>query len=175
MTGRKISRRRTPPASAFLGNLGRFYYWDSYEAPLRRGDLAMHEIYLALFAHHPRWARRLLILRGWIVAPFGLRATTAADLDAIEIKPAYAVGEKIARFTLYGQSDSEIVTGGDDRHLDFRVSVRKLTEGGASKVVLSTVVSPHNLFGKTYLFAILPFHRLGVRTILANAVEAGRL
>jgi hypothetical protein len=31
----------------------------------------MHEIYLALFAHHPRWARRLLILRGRIVALFG--------------------------------------------------------------------------------------------------------
>jgi hypothetical protein len=175
MIARTVSRRHTPPKSAFLGDPGAFYYCDSYEAPLRRGDLAMHEIYLALFAHHPRWARWLLILRGWLVAPFGLRATTAADLAAIEIKQAYAVGEKIARFILYGQSDSEIVTGGDDRHLDFRVSVRKLTEGGAHKVVLSTVVSPHNFFGKAYLFIILPFHRLGVRTILSNAVLAGRL
>jgi hypothetical protein len=171
----KVARRRTPPASAFLGDLRGFYYWDSYEAPLARGDLAMHELYLAMFAHHPRWARRLLILRGWIVAPFGLRTTTAADLDTIEIKPAYAVGDKIARFTLYGQSDSEIVTGGDDKHLDFRVSVRKLTEGGTGRVVLSTVVSPHNFFGRTYLFIILPFHRFGVRTILSNAVTAGRI
>ena len=171
----KITRRHTPPASAFLRDLAGFYYWDSYEAPLRRGDLAMHEIYLALFAYHPRWARWLLILRGWIVAPFGLRATTAADLDAVEIKPAYAVGDKIARFTLYGQNDSEIVTGGDDRHLDFRVSVRRLSEHGVGRVVLSTVVSPHNLFGKTYLFAILPFHRFGVRKILSNAAEAGRV
>jgi hypothetical protein len=135
----------------------------------------MHEIYLALFAHHPRWARWLLILRGWIVAPFGLRATTAADLDTVEIKPAYAVGDKIARFTLYGQNDSEIVTGGDDRHLDFRVSVRKLSEHGASRVVLSTVVSPHNFLGRAYLFAILPFHRFGVRMMLSNAIETGRL
>jgi hypothetical protein len=171
----KIARRGMPPTSAFLGDLGGFYYWDSYEAPLQRGDLAMHEIYLALFAHHPRWARWLLILRGWIVAPFGLRATTAADLDTIEIKSAYAVGEKIARFTLFGQSDTEIVTGGNDAHLDFRVSVRKLSEHGASRVVLSTVVSPHNLLGRVYLFVILPFHRLGVRTILSNAAAAGRI
>jgi hypothetical protein len=175
MAASTVSRRRTAPDSAFLRDLGGFYYWDSYEAPLRRGDLAMHEIYLALFAHHPRWAKWLLILRGWIVAPFGLKATIAADLDAIEIKPAYAVGEKIARFTLYGQSDGEIVTGGNDRHLDFRVSVRKVSELGASRVVLSTVVSPHNFFGKAYLYSILPFHRLGVRTILANAVKSGRL
>src|SRR6058998_1444314 len=107
-----VTRRSTPPVSAFLGDLRGFYHWDSYEAPLGRGDLAMHEIYLALFAHHPRWARWLLILRGWIVAPFGLKATTTADFDAIETKPAYAVGDKIARFTLFAQSASEIVTGG---------------------------------------------------------------
>ncbi len=171
----KVSRRATAPASAFLGDLGGFYYWDAYEAPLRRGDLAMHEIYLALFAHHPRWARWLLILRGKIVALFGLRPTTAADFDNIKNKPAYAVGEKIALFTLFGQSDTEIVTGGNDKHLDFRVSVRKLTEHGANRVVLSTVVSPHNFFGRAYLFAILPFHRFGVRSLLSNAVAAGRV
>ena len=63
---RTVARRRTPPASVFLGDLRNFYYWDSYEAPLARGDLAMHELYLSLFAHHPRWIRRLLI-RGWIM------------------------------------------------------------------------------------------------------------
>ncbi len=170
-----VSRRRTPPASDFLGKLDGFYYWDSYEAPLRRGDLAMHEIYLALFAHHPRWALWLLDLRDRIVAPLGLKPADAAGPGAIEIKPAYAVGDKIARFVLFGQSDTEIVAGGDDKHLDFRVSVRKLTERGAARVALSTVVSPHNPFGKAYLFAILPFHRLGVRTLLSRAVAAGRV
>ena len=141
-----------------------------------KGDkLAMHEIYLALFAHHPRWARRLLILRGRIVALFGLKASTLADFDAIEIKPAYRVGERIARFTLFGQSDTEIVAGSDDKHLDFRVSVRKLTDFSTSRVVLSTAVSPHNFFGEAYLFVILPFHRMGVRMLLSNAVKAGRL
>jgi hypothetical protein len=170
-----VMRRREPPESAFLGDLGQSYYWDAHEAPLQRTDLTVTQIYLALFAHHPRWARWLLILRGWMVAPFGLRRTTAAAFDTIEIKPAYAVGEKIARFTLYAQNATEIVTGGDDRHLDFRVSVRKLHDDGASRVVLSTVVSPHNLFGRAYLLAILPFHRLGVRALLANAVRAGRV
>ena len=171
----RVARRRVPPDSTFLGDLRGFYHWDSYEAPLTRDDLAMHEIYLALFAHHPRWARALLILRGWIVAPLGLRRTTAAAFNSIEIKSAYAVGEKIALFTLYGQNETEIVSGGDDKHLDFRVSVRKITEHGASRVVLSTVVSPHNLFGKVYLCTILPFHRWGVRTLLSNAIGAGRL
>lgn len=171
----KVTRRRTAPDSVFLGDLRRFYYWDSYEAPLALGDVAMPELYLALFGHHPRWAPWLLILRGWIVRPFGLRATTMADFEATDTRPAYAVGAKITRFTLFAQSASEIVTGGDDKHLDFRVSAQKLTERGASRVVLSTAVRPHNVFGRTYLRAILPFHRIGVRTILANALAAGRI
>lgn len=170
-----VTCRRAPPESAFLKGLVQSYYWDSYEAPLRRPDLTITEIYLALFAHHPWWARWLLVLRGWIVVPFGLRTTTASAFDSIEIKPAYAVGEKTARFTLYAQNSTEMITGGDDRHLDFRVSVRKLTRGGASRVVLSTMVSPHNLYGRAYLLVILPFHRLGVRALLANAVRAGRV
>lgn len=171
-----VTRRRTPSASAFLGDLRTFHHWDSYEAPLERSDLAMHEIYLALFAHHPWWAKQLLILRGRIVAFFGLKATTAADLDTIEIKPSYAIGEKIARFTLFAQNETEIVTGGNDRHLDFRVSVKKLSEErGVCRVVLSTVVSPHNFFGKAYLRVILPFHRFGVRMLLSNAVSSGRI
>jgi hypothetical protein len=171
----KVARRRNPPDSRFLGDLRRFYYWDSFEAPLVHKELAMHQLYLALFAHHPRWAKAVLIVRGRIVALFGLKATKAADFDAIEVKSAYAIGDKIARFTLFAQDGSEIVTGGDDKHLDFRISLRKLTDEGASRVVLSTVVSPHNVAGKAYLLAILPFHRLGVRKILSNAVLAGRI
>ena len=171
----KVTRRRTPPDSAFLGDLRNFYYWDSYEAPLARGNLAIKELYLSLFAHHPRWIRRLLILRGWIVRPLGLRATSAADFDSIESKPAYAVGDRIARFTLFAQNGTEIVTGGDDKHLDFRVSVRKLGVQGTAHVSLSTVVNPHNALGRVYLSAILPFHRAGVRAILANALAAGRI
>ena len=170
-----VTRRSAPPASAFLPDLAIAYHWDSYEAPLRRDDLAMHEIYLALFDHHPLWARRLLALRNRIVVPLGLRASTAAQVENDEPRSAYAVGEKIAHFTLFGQDDTEIVTGGDDKHLDFRVSVRKSTEDGATRVVLTTAVTPHNFFGKGYLRTILPFHRLGVRMLLSNAVKAGRI
>ena len=38
-----VALRNSPPASAFLGDLASFYHWDSYEAPLRRDDLVMHE------------------------------------------------------------------------------------------------------------------------------------
>ena len=77
-----VALRNSPPASAFLGDLASFYHWDSYEAPLRRDDLVMHEIYLALFAHPPRGFTALLVLRDRIVAPFGLRPSGAAERKA---------------------------------------------------------------------------------------------
>jgi hypothetical protein len=42
-------------------------------------------------------------------------------------------------------------------------------------IVVSTICTVHNLFGKIYLFFIVPFHRYGVKTLLRNAVAAGRL
>jgi hypothetical protein len=171
----KAARRKMPSNCAFSGDFGKFYYWDSFEAPLRRTELSMPEIYMAIFAHHPRLFKWLLVIRGKIVSVFGIKGATFAQLDNLEIKKTYAVGEKIARFTLFAQGENEIVAGGDDKHLDFRVSVLRVNEGGADKVVLTTVVSPHNFFGKAYLFFILPFHRVGVRTIMSNAVAAGRV
>jgi hypothetical protein len=95
-----------------------------------------------------------------IVSVFGLKGPTAADFNHVEAKSGYAVGDKIARFTLFALSEAEIVTGGNDKHLDFRVLVSRIHEDGVDKVVLSTVVSPHNFFGKAYLFLILPFHKV---------------
>ena len=106
---------------------------------------------------------------------FGLKGPTAADFNRMETKSRYAVGDKIARFTLFALSEAEIVTGGNDKHLDFRVLVSRIHEDGVDKVVLSTVVSPHNFFGKAYLFLILPFHKFGIKTIMSNAVAAGRV
>jgi hypothetical protein len=33
----------------------------------------------------------------------------------------------------------------------------------------------HNLFGKIYLFFVVPFHRRGVRLLMSRAVAAKRL
>ena len=170
-----IRRLRTPPDSPFLGDLRRFAYWDSHDAPQTRTDLRMVEIYHALFAHHPRWALRLLRLRDWLVRPFGLRPSMSSIDEPIELKDAYQIGDRMARFTLLAQSDDEIVTGGDDRHLDFRVAVRRVSGDDGTRVVLSTVVSPHNLLGRAYLCAVLPFHSLGIRRMLSNAVIARRI
>ncbi len=167
----KVTERSTP----LRPELQRFYYWDSFEVPLSRTDLDIDQIYLGIFSHYPWWAKWLLLARTGIVSVFGLKGPTAADFDRVETTSGYAVGDKIARFTLFALSEAEIVTGGNDKHLDFRVLVARVREDGKDKVVLSTVVSPHNFFGRAYLFLILPFHKVGLKMILSNAVAAGRV
>jgi hypothetical protein len=164
-----------PASCAFRAGLQEYYYWDSFAVPLSRPELSMPEIYLGIFAHAPRHFKKLLLLRAKIVWIFGLRGHTAAQLDNIEIKKEYRIGEKIGLFTLFAQSESEIVAGGNDRHMDFRVSVLKIHDDGVDKVVLTTVVDTHNLLGRIYVSLIAPFHRFGVKTIMSNAVAARRI
>jgi hypothetical protein len=42
-------------------------------------------------------------------------------------------------------------------------------------VVVTTICTVHNLSGKLYLFLVVPFHRYGVRKLMANALAARRL
>lgn len=164
-----------PISSALPRYLEAFSFTDSYGVALNRSDLTIQQVYLALFAPHPWWARLLLLLRTRIVSLFGIGGPTVRQMRRIEIKDAYAIGEKIALFTLYAQDKDELIAGGNDKHLDFRVSVLRLTENGAARVVVTTVVRTHNLFGRVYLAIITPFHRFGVKHLLSAAVARGRL
>jgi hypothetical protein len=59
--------------------------------------------------------------------------------------------------------------------MDFRLSVLKVSDGDGTNVVVSTICTVHNLSGKLYLFFIVPFHRHGIRKLMANALAARRI
>ncbi len=164
-----------PQGCLFRNDIEKFYRWDSFEVPLRRTELSIQDIYLAIFSHPPRIYKILLVIRNAIVSMFGIKGPTTAQVNHITRQEKYAVGEKIALFTLFSQNEREIIAGGDDKHLDFKVSVLKIKENGTERVVLTTVVNVHNLFGKVYLFFIMPFHRAGVKMIMSNAAAANRV
>ena len=63
--------------------------------------------------------------------------------------------------------------GFDDWHLDFRVVVDVLALGAdRQQVTATTLVRTHNWMGRAYLALIMPFHRMIVRTMLAQAAKA---
>ncbi|CAE6785812.1 DUF2867 domain-containing protein [Paraburkholderia haematera] len=125
-----------------------------------------------LFAHQAGWVGKLLRLRDALVARFGIK--TSKQLRAAS---SYGSRERVDIFRIYTRSTREIILGENDSHLDFRLSVLQQTrdtrEGSARYLILTTVVHCHNAFGRFYIFAIAPFHRLVVRSSLRRAARIG--
>jgi len=121
-----------------------YQFADAYSVPAPPGIDAIEATRLA-FARGPLWIRTLMTLRNRLVGLVGL-------------KPAPSTG-----FPVIHQSPREVVLGFDDRHLDFRIVA--VVDGGF--VTLNTIVRWHNAWGRAYLAAVMPFHRV----IAARMVE----
>ena len=151
------------------------YFRDSYCAPLSRARASIVEIFAGIFAHHPMWLKSVLIVRNRIASLCGLDAPTASEIMNPVFKSSYVVGDKIGVWPIFALTDAEIVAGRDNKHLDFRLSVLRITDGETARVVVSTICMVHNAYGKAYLFFIVPFHKWGVQRLMSNAIAAGRL
>ena len=115
----------------------------------------------AIVLGFPSWTRPLLALRGIIMAPFGLKGPVHIRNMRVDA---------IAFFPIISQSDHCLLAGFDDSHLDFRLVVDLENHADSQNIRLATIIRRHNLTGRIYLAVILPFHRLIVKTALANAV-----
>ena len=165
-----------PSGSALRGDATRnVYFHDSYRAKLARLELGIVDIFFALFGYTPLWMKVLLIVRNAAAKVFGLEAPTVGEIMKPTVRREYCVGEKIGPWPIFFIADNEIVAGRNNKHLDFRLSVLKAMEGDTASVVVSTICTVHNVYGKIYLFLIVPFHRHGVRSLISNAVVAKRL
>jgi hypothetical protein len=110
------------------------------------------------FGRAPAWIDQLLQLRHFLVRPFGLVG-----------KSEHLGPNRIGLFPILHATQDKVVLGLNDKHLDFRVVVELLNAGRT--VSLTTLVKPHNLFGRAYLALVMPFHRLIAPTILRQAVR----
>lgn len=120
----------------------------------------------ALFAQPAWWMRTLMAIRNAAVRPFGVKTSTAIARQA-------GAGERIEFFPVLERTAQEVIVGQDDRHLDFRTSNMLRPTPSGRELVVTTVVHCHNLFGRTYLRTIAPFHRLMVRANLERAATRG--
>jgi hypothetical protein len=130
---------------------------DAYRVAVPVADLDATRAAQAMIEHPPRWVDGLLALRHRLVAPFGLKTSArdaAGGLDTIGL------------FPIRSATARRVVLGFDDKHLDFRLVVDVFAEDGGSAVTATTVVRLHNVFGRLYLTAIMPFHKAIARTML---------
>ena len=122
-----------------------------------------------IFARTPQWIVALLALRNRCAAVIGLK--TSAD-GALADGVALEKRRRIGMFPVLSETPERIVMGFDDWHLDFRVVVDVVALGGERhEVTVTTLVRTRNAVGRVYLATIMPFHRLVVRTLLAQAAK----
>jgi hypothetical protein len=151
------------------------FFHDAYRAPLSRSEAGVVEVFFAVFGHHPRWMKAVLVLRNRLASGFGLEVPTTAEIMHPQMKADYHVGDRIGPWPIFHLSDIELVAGRNNKHLDFRLSVLKESRGASCNVVVSTVCTTHNAFGKAYLLLVIPFHKWGVQRLMSRALARGRL
>lgn len=151
------------------------FFRDSYSVPIANTDDSMTTLFFGIFGHHSKWIKAALIARNRIAAQFGLEVPPDSEILNPTEKDAYQVGDTIGPWPIYGLTQTELVAGRNNKHLDFRLSILKTTSNDVPVVVVSTICNVHNLSGKIYLLFIGPFHKWGVKRLLTDAVASGRI
>jgi hypothetical protein len=161
MNGTALLVMPSPSCSALLPGHD---FVDAYQVQAGMPGLDARQAAEAVLRNPPAWIKQLVSTRNRVVRLFQLKTVEIGVDDAGAPQPT------IGGFPVVAQSPQEVVLGFDDKHLDFRVSVTVAPAGTAGTLVtVSTVVKTNNLPGRTYLAAIMPFHRIIVRHLLEHA------
>jgi hypothetical protein len=139
------------------GVLAGAQFADAFRVTIADTDLDARNAAERIFSRSPRWIEALVNLRNMIVAPFGLKTSGKDEPNARGM---------IGLFPVLNETPERLVAGFDDHHLDFRVVVDVAPASGGRDVTATTLVLTHNWFGRAYLAAIMPFHRLIAKTLL---------
>jgi len=165
-----IAKTDVPVESVLRAALVDASFHDAYEVPLRNPALSPIGIFLHLFRTTPGWVSWLMAVRNRAAGWFGLKDVGA--LSAVSGKSAelYKVGDRLGIFSIFAMTDSELLLGIDDSHLDVRVSILK--RGGARGVtcIVSTVVHVHNRLGRLYMLPVGRIHPIVVKAMIRRSM-----
>ena len=157
-----------PADSLFHASLPVFDYVDVFGSEFgSQANLQVGDALRAFFLCAPPWVRFLMRLRDRIVSRIGLKTSEAMDeaaLARLEIAPGKGAGV----FRIWAVAENEIITGEDDRHLDFRVLARleKIRPGNRYRLTVATGVHLKNLLGRAYFLPVKFFHRRIAATLV---------
>jgi hypothetical protein len=159
--------RPLAPAASTAPLLAGSDFADAYQLVVAAPALDAAAAAERVFARTPSWISRLLCLRNRLVSLIGLKGTD--DIAFEKIAPPNQ-RRRIGFFPVVSESHDRVVMGFDDGRLDFRVVVDVLALGvDRQQVTATTLVRTHNWIGRSYLALIMPFHRVIVRAMLAQA------
>lgn len=170
-----------PAGTAIHAALAGAQFFDAYTVADPQPGRSALQTWLDVVARTPRWTQDLMAVRNRLVRLVGLK--DVGQLNDVHplasgLSPrqagSYRVGDRVGIFLIRHLSDTEVVLGQDDRHLDVQVSLTtQRPADGPAMLVVSTVVHIHNTLGRVYMAAITPFHRRIVRAMLQPLADAG--
>ena len=154
-----------------------FHYIDSYMGQYLTNShyYTITDISELFFNSGPKWADFLMSIRDKIVGLFGLKtASKISDEERNHGALKFEEGEQLNIFKLYSKSESELIMGDDDKHLNFRVSLlldSTDVDSKKKKILITTVVTYRNWLGKIYFIPVKPFHTLIVKETMKRMIQ----
>ncbi|MBY4675231.1 DUF2867 domain-containing protein [Marinobacterium arenosum] len=149
------------------------YFYDSHSTKIRYDNQSALDVYFVIVRETPGWVNWLMSMRNKIVSKLGLKNLGhMSDIDFNKPSCDYKVGDRVGIFTVYANSNQEVILEDKDKHLDVRVSFYIEPEGDIATVHASTVVHVKNMLGKVYMFFVAPVHKIIVPTTLKKLPKA---
>lgn len=164
-----IKKSAIPIDSEISKTMEGAYYSDSYSFSSKQHTRNALQIWLHHAANTPVWINYLMTYRNKIVSMVGLKNLGhLGDLDSNKSFDQYKIGDQVGIFTLHYISDTEVILGDSDKHLNVKVSVYKESRDSEFASV-STVVHVNNVLGKLYMLFVTPMHKLIVPATIRKA------
>ena len=164
------------PSNSLLNN-SECHYSDSYLTTLKDvcTNITPTQMGKAFFCSAPKWTEYLFTLRNRMVSFLGLKTSTKPQ-NHLELLVNFKCepGEALGLFKVFSKTDSEVILGEDDKHLNFRVSLfyeSDSDEASEKRLIISTTVKFNNWFGRLYFLPVRPIHRLIVPAMLKGMVK----
>ena len=159
-----------PPQSLALAALPRIDFADAYAATLPDGcHLSLDEVARAALTSFPWWSGWLMRLRDLIVRPFGLKTASNAprgEPGRARLDPGGFAGF----FRLLDRTETQLLFGENDAHLDFRVAI-SFADADERAVAIVTAVHIKNRLGRAYFAVVRHGHRIVVPAMLREALR----
>ena len=137
---------------------------DAYQVIVEKPFASARETGEGIIEAFPQWYGPLLGLRNLLVAPFGLKHPDSVS----------TITDVLGIFPIVSEDKYQMVAGIDDKHLDFRIIIDLKNLDIGQSVPLTTAIKRHNLLGRSYLLAVLPFpdRRCSLPGFFVNLVKA---
>ncbi len=154
---------RAPAGSAIARQVPGSYFHDAWSITAEDPSLDAFSQFLRVARVTPAWIEAAMGMRNRLVGLVGLKnlgRVTPADPS----RPAasYRPGDRVGIFTLQSVTDTEVLLGDSDKHLDVVLSLHQqpLPSPAGLLVTVTTVVKVHNRLGRLYMAPMRPAHRV---------------